>query len=110
MSWLTSLQIAELRRTMILEQHEIEFLKGLERVFDQWLCSKSVQFPMASDEYGLICFYELVIKEFLSLDLEKVEDIFAQKYQSELVSYFIDHYDPAKLPVFIAFIAHLVLA
>ncbi|HUW94454.1 MAG TPA: hypothetical protein VMW58_01590 [Anaerolineae bacterium] len=92
-----------------VEQYEVEFLRGLQRAFEQWCLIEGMSFSGPSDEYDLVSSYLCIIRRFLNLELEEVERLYTDKYGSELIRFFIDYYSPSKLHLFVALVVHLVL-
>ena len=94
---------------MILEQYETKFLAELERNFSDCLSFRQVSLPISIGVLGLSKCYSLIINEFLGLECAVIEAMFERRYQSKMYIYFINHYTPEKILIFLALVCHLVL-
>lgn len=92
-----------------LEKYEVEFLRELESTLAQWHLDENISLPDPRDSYKLVDYYLSIIKRFLHIELQEVEQIYRARYDSELINFFADYYIPSKLPMFVAFLVHLVL-
>lgn len=93
----------------MLAPYEVEFLRELESTLAQWHLDENISLPAPRDSYSLVGYYLSIIKRFLHLELQEVEQIYRTRYHSELIDFFADYYIPSKLFMFVAFLVHLVL-